>query len=405
MEDEATIFDELDVPEVINAAGTKTRVGGTRLRPEAADAMRAASNSFVRISNLQARASQLIADVTHADAGYVVTGASAALTVAAAACIAGDDYGVMNRLPNTSDVPEEIIMARSHRNGYDHALRLAGATIVDVGTSDRTLGTASTNVELWEYEDAISDETAAIAYTARPTTEPPLPAVTELAHEHDLPVVVDAAAELPPAENLSRFVDEGADLVAFSGGKAIRGPQATGILAGRQDLIRSVALQQLDMDIVDGLWDPPSEFFEGSSPEGVPRHGVGRGMKVGREELVGLIRALETFVDENDTEIMAEWQDRAIEMADRLAELSDVSVEVTGTEDPTAISSTVIEVTNSAADLEAGELVRSLQNNDPSIYVGYAGGESDELTLNPMCLTDEEAKYVSERVISIVETT
>jgi len=405
MRNETTVFDELGVAELVNAAGTKTRFGGTRLRAEAADAMRDATDSFVRISDLQARASKLISEVTHAEAGYVVTGASAALTVGAAACLATDDFGVMSRLPDTHGIADEIIMARAHRTAYDHALRLAGATIVDVGTSDRNLGTASANVNLWEYEDAIGADTTAIAYIAKPATEPPLEDVVDLAHDHSLPVIVDAAAELPPKTNLSRFVDVGADLVAFSGGKAIRGPQATGVLAGRRELIRSVALQQLDMDVVSSLWDPPSEFFDDEPPDAVPRHGVGRGMKVGREELVGLIRAIELFREEDEEGLLSKWQERAARMADRLRQKSGVSVAITGSDEPTEVSSAFVRLDRSVAGLDAQGLARRLRNESPPVVVDYTNSGTEGVTLNPMCLTDEEVEYVINRIETALNTT
>jgi L-seryl-tRNA(Ser) seleniumtransferase len=234
-------YDDLGVPTVVNATGTKTRIGGSRIRPEALEAMVDAADSFVRLSDLQARASELIADATGAEAGYVTNGAAGALLLGTAACIAETDPGAMSRLPDTEGLADEVIMPRTHRTGYDHALRTAGAEIADIGTNDRHLGTGSRNVELWEYEDAISEDTAAIAHVYKEYVDPPLAEVCDLAHEHDLPVVVDAAAELPPVENLSWFTEQGADLVTFSGGKAIRGPQTTGVLAGREDLVESVA--------------------------------------------------------------------------------------------------------------------------------------------------------------------
>lgn len=389
----AELFADLGVTEVINAAGTKTRIGGTRLRPEAAAAMESVAGSFVPVAQLQAAASERIAAATGADRGYVTTGASAALTLAAAACIAGDDLGVMARLPDTGGVADEIVMPRSHRVAYDHALRLAGATVVDVGTADRTLGAGATNVEPWEIADAIGEETAAVGYVARPETEPPLAEVCRVAHDHDVPVVVDAAAELPPAANLSRFVDAGADLVAFSGGKAIRGPQSTGILAGRADLVRSAALQHLDMDAVEALWDPPAALVD--DPDGVPRHGIGRGFKVGREELAGLLVALEAFLDEDEADRAAEWRARCERLRDGLA---DAAVEV-------HVEDADYEHGTPGVRVHAGEgttaLVGRLQDDDPPIYVSYAGRPADGFLLNPLNLTDDEADYVAERIAAL----
>lgn len=398
-----SVFEQFDVSEVVNAAGTKTRVGGTRMRSEAADAMRAAANGFVRISDLQAEASKRIAEATNADAGYVTTGASAALTMAAAACIAGDDLGVMSRLPETEEIADEIVMPRSQRSAYDHALRLAGATIVDVGTLDRDLGSGSTNVKPWELADAIGEDTAAVACIATPEMNLSVDTVVSVAHSNDVPVIVDAAAELPPKENLSRFVDTGADLVAFSGGKAIRGPQATGILAGRQDLIRSVALQHLDMDIVEELWDPPAEFFSGVDLQGVPRHGIGRGMKVGREELTGILTALDAFLEEDDEDTFAEWDSRARSMAEQLQDLDGLEVSLAGTEKMERVTHVELRLKKDVIGFGTLELARQLQRHDPQIYVGYTGPPSAPIILNPMCLTSEEAEFVADVVANLVQ--
>ncbi len=134
--------------------------------------MQRASRSFVRLSDLQAEASSRIADATGADAGYVTSGASAGLALACAAALAGRDVERMAQLPDTTGIPDEVVMARTHRIGYDHAFRAVGATIVDVGTNDRHLGTGATNVEPWEIEAAISEETAAIGYVQKPYTQP-----------------------------------------------------------------------------------------------------------------------------------------------------------------------------------------------------------------------------------------
>lgn len=286
-----TIYEELGVPHVVNAAGTKTRIGGSRIRSEAVDAMARASKAFVRLSDLQAKASELIADVSGADSGYVASGASSALALGAAACIVGNDIGAMARLPETEDVPSEVIMPRTHRIGYDHALRAAGARIVDVGTNDRHLGTGSRNVEPWEITDAICEDTAAVAYVEKSYTEPSLEVVCKIAHNQDVPVIVDAAAELPPTSNLSAFIEAGADLVAFSGGKAIRGPQTTGILAGRADLVESAAAQHLDMHTAEQVWKPADELIDPKRLGGIPRQGIGRPMKVGkRNSLASFVR-------------------------------------------------------------------------------------------------------------------
>lgn len=393
-----TIYEELGVPHVINATGTKTRIGGSRIREEAVEAMQRASEAFVRLSDLQAVASNRIQEATGAEAGYVTSGAASALTLAAAASIVGDDIGRMARLPDTEGVPDQIVMPRTHRTGYDHALRAAGADIVDVGTNDRYLGTGSRNVEPWEIADAISEETAAVAYVAKPYTVPPLETVVEIAHDHDVPVIVDAAAELPPKANLSAFTEAGADLVAFSGGKAIRGPQTTGILAGRRDLVESVALQHLDMHAAEEVWEPPATLVDIDRYGGVPRQGIGRPMKVGKEELAGLITALDSFLEEDHEARKREWRERAQGLKATLGSVPGLSTVLTA-DDGTAVAPEVrVRVDPSEAGVTATEVVAGLRREQPRVFVGADALPEDVFTINPMCLRDDEIAYVIERI-------
>jgi len=393
---ECTVYDDLEVPTVINASGTKTRIGGSRIRPEALKAMTRAAESFVRLSDLQAAASNRIEEVTNAEAGYVTNGAAGALLLAAAACITETDPGVMSRLPDTTGVADEIVMPRTHRTGYDHALRTAGATIVDIGSNDKYLGTGSRNVEPWEYADAIGEETIAVAHIYKSYGSPSLAKVCEIAHENDVPVIVDAAAELPPASNLSWFIEQGADLVAFSGGKAIRGPQTTGILAGRSDLIESVAVQHLDMHAADAVWEPPESLLNTDQFDGVPRQGIGRPLKVGKEELVGLLRALELFVEEDHESTRAEWRQRADHIGDALG--SKDGLKTTVVDGGKSITPIVDTHVTGQAPVSATELVRALRHEEPRVFVGADNLSDQRITINPMCLTDTEADYVVERI-------
>lgn len=393
-----SIYDTLGVPTVINAAGTKTRIGGSRIREEAREAMTDAADSFVRISDLQAAASTRIAEITGAEAGYVTNGAAGGLLLSAAACIAGTDPAVMSRLPDTEGIADEIIMPRTHRTAYDHALRTAGATIVDVGTNDPYLGTGSQSVEPWEYTAAMSEETVAIAHIYKSYGSPPLEEVCELAHQHDLPVIVDAAAEVPPPGNLSWFTEQGADLVVFSGGKGIRGPQTTGILAGRADLVESVAFQHLDMHAADEVWDPPQQLLDRESIDGVPRQGVGRPLKVGKEEIVGLLRALQCFIEEDHEARRSEWEARATQLAEALDELDHVSTAIRDGQKSVA-PEVYVRIDEESAPRSAVELVRALETEDPRVFVGADNLDDGQIVLNPMCLTDAETEYVVERLM------
>src|SRR5215218_6757721 len=308
------VYEELGLRTVINASGTLTRLGGSRMVPEVLAAMAEAAAAFVPLDDLQARAGEIIAEVTGAEAGYVVTGAAAGLSLGVAACVAGMDVAAMDRLPDTTGLQDEVVVQRGHRNAYDHAIRAAGVRMVEVGYLGYP-GAGGTHS--WQLAAAINERTAAVACPILDTPGTvPLPEVCQIAHERGNPVIVDAAAELPPRANLRRFITEGADLVVFSGGKAIGGPQASGILAGRSDLIASVALQHQDMDVRADTWNKRSLLSEGQV-RGVPHQGFGRSMKVGREEIVGLITALRRYAAGSDGADAACWSG----LLDRIAEL------------------------------------------------------------------------------------
>src|SRR5205085_438404 len=155
-----------------------------------------------------------------------------------------------------------FVVAREQRNGYDHAVRAAGARLVEVGFNEVVAGAGVRRVEAWEYAAAFGPMTAGVLYVYDARARPPLAEVVARAHARGLPVLVDAAGELPPRSNLRAILATGADLVAFSGGKAIRGPQATGLLCGRRDLVGAAALQMLDLDDHPDLWEPPEELID-----------------------------------------------------------------------------------------------------------------------------------------------
>ena len=319
------IYQNLGVTRIINAAGTLTRLGGPPMVAEAVQAMKEASQWSVRIEELQERAGTYLAEVTGAEAGYVTSGASAGLQLAAAACIAGLDIRKMESLPDTSGIPNEIIVQRSHRNGYDHALRSAGARLVEVGHLGNPTGGY---IAPWHIESAIHTNTVAIHWVCMDLLGAvSLKDTITIAHRHHLPVIVDAAAALPPMENLQYFISEGADLVVFSGGKAIRGPQASGILVGRRDLIESVSLQHQDMDVLSETWTLREKFLKSNKIPGPPSQGIGRSLKVGKEEIAGLVVALKTYVKQDHSVWNQEQNEKLRVLKSGLQELPDLEVE------------------------------------------------------------------------------
>ena len=167
------IYEQIGIRPIINASGPTTRLSGGIMDPEVADAMREASQYCVDIAELQARASGIIAEITGAEAGYVTSGAAAGLLLGTAACVTGPDPGKMNRLPDTEGMKNEVIMSRSQRNFYDHAIRSVGVKLVEVGIADRYSGAGVRDTEAWEIADAVTDKTAAICYVAHPRSLPP----------------------------------------------------------------------------------------------------------------------------------------------------------------------------------------------------------------------------------------
>ena len=388
------VYDELGLRTVINASGTLTRLGGSRMAPEVLAAMAAAAASFVLIDALQARAGEIIAEVTGAEAGYVVTGAAAGLSLGVAACVAGMDVTVMDRLPDTTGLKDEVVVQRGHRNAYDHAIRAAGVRMVEVGYLGYP-GAGGTYP--WQIAAAITERTAAIAC---PILDTPgtvsLSEVCEIAHERNVPVIVDAAAELPPRANLRRFVDEGADLVVFSGGKAIGGPQASGILAGRADLIASVALQHQDMDVRPETWSWRPLLGAGHLA-GVPHQGFGRSMKVGREEIVGLITALRRFAAGSDDEDLERWQRRLDPIEQALEGIPGIRAS-RHLRVGKPVPSLRIEMDGDCDGSLAYDLVNRLLDGEPAIAIDQSHAEHGRLSVNPQGLTTEEAVIVARRL-------
>jgi L-seryl-tRNA(Ser) seleniumtransferase len=376
-----SMLELLGVKPIINAAGPVTRLSGALMSEEVIEAMAEAAQACYDIAELQAAAGRMIAEVTGAESGYVTSGASAGLLLGVAACVTGLNPGAMNRLPDTRGMKNQVIMPRSHRNFYDHAIRSVGIELVEVGISDRYSGAGVRDTEAWEIADAITDRTAAIAYVANSDSRPPLVDVVRVAHERGVPVVVDAAGQLPPVSNLRKFIAEGADLVCFSGGKAIGGPQGSGVLCGRQDLISGAALQHLDQDVLFELWSPPKSLIDKSKLPGAPQHGIGRPCKVGKEQIAGLVSALKRFVEADEDSRREGWMAKVKEMAGGLSAIDGAEVTVSGTG---AIPSVHVKLTK----IDGMSMTRKLNAHDPGVHVSASRVHEDVLVLNPVCLRE-----------------
>ena len=362
------ILNELGLNPVISAAGTTTAYGGSRLRPEVMDAMNRASNTMVNIDALNAAAGKVLAQYSGAEAGLVTSGAAGGLVLQAAAVIAGTDPIKMNKLPDTDGMKNEIIIHRSHRFPYDQCYLSVGAKFVEIGDGRRC--------NEWELEGAFSENTAAAAYLFSPfitRRSIPFPRFCEISHANGIPVIVDAASYIPPRSNLKQYIAQGADLVIYSGGKGVRGPQGTGILCGKADLI------------------------EAAYANASPHQFIGRGLKVSKEEIIGLVKALEIFVNEDEDAENERYKRMCSKVVDALVEIPGLSVEVVHDRYDYLIPMAQIGFTDEWDGASRDTIWEELANSDPVIYLGNIGGP-DELLVDPFNLTDSELEVVIERL-------
>ncbi len=380
---------------VINGVGPATRLGGSVMEPAVLEAMADAASHYVKIDELQDAASKVIAEITGAEAGYVTCGAAAGLALATAACMTGLDPEKMNRLPDTTGMRNEVIIHRAHRYDYDHALRSVGASLVEIGFPDAIFP--------YELERAITDRTAAVAYFPTPNRPAlPLPLVVEIAHRAGVPVIVDAALEVPPVANFRTFTEMGADLVVFSGGKAIQGPQASGFIAGRADLIRAIGFQNQDMDVHPETWTYRGMIAAGEIT-GAPHHGIGRQMKVGKEEIVGLLVALQRYMERDHAADHAAWECRMHTLRDGLAGIPGVTVEVVGAFSKAgAVPCAVIRIDEDATGITAYRMLEELQEGEPRIFLNEERAWQGIIGANPMCLGDDDMPKIVSRFREII---
>lgn len=385
-----TVYERLGVRPIVNAVGPATRLGGTTIDPEVLAAMADAATACVPIDELQERAGQVIADITGAEAGYVTCGAAAGLALGAAACMTGLNPTRINRLPDVEGMPHQIIVQRTQRYDYDHALRSVGARLVEVGFPDLTFA--------YEIEQAITPLTAAVAYYPTPSRPAlSLSEVVAIAHAHHVPVIVDAAMELPPTANLRAFIAAGADLVAFSGGKVIRGPQASGFLCGRADLMRAVALNHQDMDVRPATWGLRS-LMDSGAIVGPPHHGIGRAMKVGKEEIVGLIVALQRFVARDEAAERAAWQAKIEHVAHTLADVPGVLVDVV----EAAVPSAWIRLDERYLGRTAYDVLNELAAGEARVFLNEERAWQGMLGVNPIALRDGDERLVADRLHAVL---
>lgn len=363
----------LGVKPHIGAHEHISRLSGSRMPPEVVDAMREANDYFVDMHALNEAAGERIAELMGAPSALVSSGAFSAMILAAAACLTGDDEDKIEALPDVTWPRRECLIQSAHRFDYDRAYRAAGMKIVEANSRD-------------DVHRLIGEDTAMIAVLEASEKQtvfaPPLPLsraivpddsvirpeeFIEIGKRYGVPVLVDTASDIPPKENLTRFLKAGADLVVLSGGKAIRGPQSTGILAGREDLIHAARLNNS------------------------PNTGIGRGMKVGKEEVIGLVVALTRFVESDYDKLIAGWNRKARWLASELQGIR--GLEARAEENTMGYEDLVLDWDESIIPLSAEALEHELATGRPPIQYDAA--------IRTRLLRDGEEKLVVERLSAI----
>ena len=362
------VLGELEVRTFLNAAGTYTRLTASKMPLEVQSAMQGASTRYVNLDELHAKAGDHIAQLLEAEAALVTAGCASALTLATAACIAGDDKERIKLLPDTTGMQNEVVLQTAHRNSYDHAVRNAGARLVEVETAS-------------EMEAAINDRTAMLFFLNHAENDGQIghEEFVAIGRKHGVPTLNDAAADVPPADNLFRFQRMGYDLVAFSGGKGLRGPQSAGLLVGRRDLVEAARLNN----------NPNSDS-------------VGRSNKVNKEEVVGMLVALELFLEQDHDQIWKEWTRRCRQIARSVASLPGVATEIFVPEIANAVPHLRIRWNYSQSRLSAKAAAELLRDGNPSIEVRPNHDEGLEIAVWMLDPGDE--RVVGRRIHGVLST-
>ncbi len=354
-------YEELGVRPFINAAGTITTLGGSLMPPEALAAAAQAARAFVDLNDLHVRAGQWLARRIGVEAAFVSAGAASGMQLAAAACLTGTDERRVRSLPRTRGWNNEFVVSSVDPHAYIHqGIEACGGRLVRAGT-ERGVTTA-------QILACIGPKTAAVVHFLGRQTREQLREVIEGAGGR-APVIVDAAAQLPPRANLADIAGMGAGLVVFSGGKGIRGPQCTGLVIGRGDLVDAVRLN------------------------GSPFSAIGRGMKVGKEEILALLAAVDLFLAGSDADDFERWGRQAAVIAEAAAS-TRFAARVRSSGQPANPDFAPRAYVDLAAD-QAERLMRAMRDGEPSIVLRAA---PEGVAIDPMTLEPGEERTVARRL-------
>ena len=362
-------YDELGVTTVINCEGTMTMLGGSVLRPELEAVMAMAGRHFVSIPELEVAAGKRIAEMLKLPEGYtalVTSGAAAAIESGLAGILTGNNEAFIKQLPDLTGMKSEVIIQKSHRNPFDHQLRSTGVKLIEIETRD-------------QLRQAVNDRTAMMHFTNFANSEGQIKVDEwpKLAKQYNVPCMNDAAADTPPVSHLWDYTNMGYDLVTFSGGKAIRGPQCAGLLIGRKELVANALLN-----------NSPHEDT------------IGRSQKVGKEEIIGMVKALELYLAEDHDALAREWQGRLEGIARELAKIPGVSTSFFIPEIANHVPHMQI-TWDSRIAATPQEISKALRSSKPSIVMGTGEGKP-VLSMNSFMLQPGEDKTVVEQLSRVL---
>jgi len=359
-------FRELGVRPFINAAGTYTAMTASLMPPQVIDAITYAARQYVMLDELHDRVGARIATLLQCEAAMVTSGAASALTLATAGVLTGTDAKRVVDLPNLAGMKSEVIIQKAHRFGYDHAVRNCGVRLVEVETRD-------------EMERAITAQTAMMLFYNNNNADGRIrdEEFVQIGRKHGVPTLNDAAADVPPVENLWKYTKMGFDLVAFSGGKGLRGPQSAGLLLGRKDLIAAARLNA-----------PPN----GNT--------VGRGMKVNKEEMVGMLAALELYLATDHAAEQRDFEARAQTIRGSAAAVPGVKAEIFVPEVANHVPHVRISWDAAAKGITPTDAVNRLRAGEPSIGTRTEG---DAVVVGVWMMRPGEDKIVARRLREVLE--
>lgn len=366
------VYEELGVTTIINGEGTMTTLGGSLIRPEVETVMQMAAQHFVSIPELEIAAGKRIAEMLKLPQGYgaiVTSGAAAAIQSGYAGILTGDNESLIQQLPDLTGMKSEVIIQKSHRNPFDHQIRGTGVKLVEIETRD-------------QLRHAIGPQTAALHFTnfANAQGQIKVDEWVKIAKEVNLPTLIDAAADTPPISHLWDYANMGYDLITFSGGKAIRGPQCAGLLLGRQDLVHYAMLN--------------SSPYEDT---------INRIAKVGKEEIVGMVKALEIYLAEDQDALTNEWWRRLDTVSGAVSSVPGVSVDRFVPDVANHVPHIRIKLDPDQIKATPHEITQRLRKGTPSIVLSTGErGEGNSITMNSFMLKPGEEKVIAEHLAEVL---